>query len=195
MIFDSLNWPEGKVNPSGIKRIGYWIPKSHIAAFPTIQNEDAVTITAAVNYAGDFVLKEDKHWFSVYTTQGKGKATFEGIGEKDCKMFNNKCTLSYPDITDEAKNLVKATINASCIFIIPLPLNRFVVIGSDDYDVEATITGDTGDAPGSAKGITIEITAPDVTPLPGYKGELLLADGSLDCETGVFTPTDDDGGI
>jgi hypothetical protein len=189
MQFQSLTWPEGKVNPSGIKSLGYWIPKSHIETFPGIKNEDATTVAQAVNYNGDFVLKEGKHWFTIYTTQGKGKASFEGTGEKDCKMFNNKASLKYPDITDEAKNLAKATINASCLFVIPMPLNRFVVVGSEDYDVEATMTGDSGDAPGSAKGLTIEITAPDVTPLPGYKGELLLADGSLDCETGVFTPT------
>jgi hypothetical protein len=189
MQFQSLKWPEGKVNPSGIKPIAYWIPKSNIAAYPTIKNEDAATIGEAVNYAGDFVLQPGKHWFTLYTTQGKGKASFEGTGEKDCKMFNNKASLKYPDITDEAKNLAKATINASCIFIIPQPLNRFAVVGSEDYDVEATITGDTGDAPGSAKGLTVEITAPDVTPLPGYKGEIILEDGSLDCETGVFTPT------
>ena len=189
MQFKSLTWPEGKVNPSGIKPIGYWIPKSHIAAYPTIENEDAESVDEAVVYNGDFVLKPNKHWLTLYTTQGKGKVSFEGAGEKDCKMFNNKASLKYPDISKEARNLAKATINASCLFVIPMPLNRFVVIGSEDYDVEATITGDSGDAPGSAKGLTVEITAPDVTPLPGYKGEILLADGSLDCETGVFTPT------
>jgi hypothetical protein len=188
MIHKSLTWPEGKVNPSGIKPIGYWIPKSHISTFPTIRNEDAKTIGEAVVYDGDFVLKNDKHWLTIYTTQGKGKVSFEGVGEKDCKMFNNKASLKYPDISDEARNLAKATINASCLFVIPMPLNRFVVIGSEDYDVEAAITGDSGDAPGSAKGLTVEITAPDVTPLPGYKGEILLEGGSLDCDTGVFTP-------
>ena len=196
MQYNSLIWPEGKVNPSGIKSLGYWIPKSHIATFPTIKNEEAATIGEAVVYDGDFVLKDGKHWLTIYTTQGKGKVSFEGTGEKDCKMFNNKASLKYPDITDEAKNLAKATINASCLFVIPMPLNRFVVIGSEDYDVEATITGDSGDAPGSAKGLTVEITAPDVTPLPGYKGEILLEDGSLDCETGDFTakPAEGNGG-
>jgi hypothetical protein len=189
MQYNSLIWPEGKVNPSGIKPIGYWTPKSHIKEYPTIKNEDAETIGEAVVYDGDFVLKDGKHWLTIYTSQGKGKVSFEGIGEKDCKMFNNKASLKYPDINDEAKNLAKATINASCIFVIPMPLKRFVVIGSEDYDVEAAITGDSGDAPGSAKGLTVEITAPDVTPLPGYKGEILLADGSLDCDTGEFTPT------
>ena len=48
--------------------------------------------------------------------------------------------------------------------------------------------GDTGDAAGSAKGCTIEITAPDVTPLPIYQGVIVTADGSLDCATDTFTP-------
>ena len=53
-------------------------------------------------------------------------------------------------------------------------------------------SGDTGDAAGSAKGSTIELEAPDVTPLPIYKGELALADGTLDCATDTFTPTPDE---
>ena len=188
MEFQSLTWPEGKVNPSGIKSIGYWIPKSHIKVFPGIKNEDAATIAEHVNYNGDFVLHTGKHWLTIYTTQGKGKVSFEAMGEKDAKMFTNKGTLKYPDINDEGRNLAKSSINANCIFIIPMPQKRYAVIGSEDYDVENTITGDSGDAPGSAKGLTIELSAPDVTPLPGYKGEILLENGSLDCETGVFTP-------
>ncbi|MDR0754183.1 MAG: hypothetical protein LBF04_02220 [Prevotellaceae bacterium] len=187
MIFGNILWPEGKVNPSGIKSIAYYIPKSDILSFPTIKNEDASTIDAAVNYDGDFVLKTGKHFFSIYSTQGKGAYTSEATGEKDCKLFTNKVTLSYPDITDEGRNMMKAFVNANILLIIPLPQNRFVVLGSEDYDVDSAITGTTGDAPGSAKGLTIEVSAPDVTPFPLYKGELQLEDGVLDCSDGTFT--------
>ncbi|MDR2127349.1 MAG: hypothetical protein LBP63_11050 [Prevotellaceae bacterium] len=191
MIFGDILWTEGKVNPSGIKSLVYYIPKSDILSFPTIKNEDATTIAEAVNYTGNFVLKENKHFFSLYSTQGKGSGASETFGEKDCKMFNNKVILSFPDITDEARNMMKGFVNANILLVVPLPQNRFVVIGSTDYNVETNINATTGDAAGSAKGLTIEVTAPDVTPFPFYKGTLQLADGVLNCATGVFTPDDD----
>ncbi|MDR2065432.1 MAG: hypothetical protein LBP85_06980 [Prevotellaceae bacterium] len=192
MIFGNILWPEGKVNPSGIKSIAYYIPKSDIVLFPTIKNEDATTVAESVNYNGSFVLKEGKHFFSLYSTQGKGSYTSEATGEKDCKLFTNKVTLSYPDITDEGRNMMKGFVNANILLVIPLPQKRFVVLGSEDYDVDTAITGTTGDAPGSAKGLTIEVSAPDITPFPLYKGDLVLEDGTLDCLTGIFTPEDED---
>jgi hypothetical protein len=188
MIFGNILWPEGKVNPSGIKSIAYYIPKSDIVSFPGIKNEDAATVSESVNYDGDFVLKADKHFFSIYSIQGKGSYTSEAMGEKDCKLFTNKVTLSYPDITDEGRNMMKGFVNANILLVIPLPQNRFVMLGSQDYDVDTAITGTTGDAAGSAKGLTIEVSAPDVTPFPLYKGDLKLEDRVLDCSTGVFTP-------
>ena len=128
---------------------------------------------------------------TIYSTQGKGKVDWEPIGEKDCKMFTVKGSFKFPDISDEAKNLAKGTINANVVFIVPLPHEsekRFVVIGDKDYDVTVNVSGTSGDAPGSDKGITVEVETPATTPLPNYKGALVSAAGSLDCSTGVLTP-------
>jgi hypothetical protein len=192
MNLASLVWKQGQVNPSGIRPIAYFIAKKDIQTFPTIQDDVdlATTVDAYVNYTGDFVLKTDKTFKTIYSSQGKGSATWEGTGEKDCKMFLNKATLSYPDINEEGKALTKALINDNVLIVIPLPnKGRYVVLGNSFYDVTCNFTGATGDAPGSAKGITIEIEVPDTTPLPGYKGELALEGGTLDCATDVFTPT------
>jgi hypothetical protein len=191
MIFESLTWPAGKVNPSGIKTLVYFIDKSFINAWPAIDPAPA-TAVANVTLTGDFGLVAGKKWNKLYTTQGKGKVDWEPIGEKDCKMFNNKGTFKFPDISNEAKSLAKSAINSNVIFVVPLPHEtekRYIVLGSESYDLEVSVKGDSGDAPGSAKGITIEVTAPDTTPLPNYAGTLALSDGTLDCETGVFTPT------
>lgn len=189
MKYGSLTWKNGQVNPSGIKSIAYWIPKEDIESFPTIDVDAAATVQASVTYLGDFVPKTGKKFLTIYTTQGKGKTTFEATGEKDCKIFTNKATLKYPDINDDAKALAMMALNGNCIFIIPRPGSKFEVIGSEDYDVTTTPAGDSGDAPGSDKGLTLTVEAPDVVPLPLYAGVLALETGSLDCETGVFTPT------
>ena len=45
-LFESLNWVNGQINPSGIKSIIYFAPKSDIASFPKIK---AAPASAAEN--------------------------------------------------------------------------------------------------------------------------------------------------
>lgn len=191
-LFESIVWTEGQINPSGLASEIYFCPKANIetggyprpAAAPASASEN-------VSLEGDFVMASGKTFLRLYSTQGKGKVSWETLGEKDCKMFKNKGTFKYPDISDAGKSLAKQLINANCIIVVKLPHEtekRYVMLGDADYDTTVTITGDSGDEPGSAKGITIEIEAPCTTPLPNYKGSLELPDGTLDCSTGIFTP-------
>lgn len=189
-IFEDMLWADGKINPSGIATELFYIPKSHIKTFPV---PAAVPASASenVSLAGDFELVAGKTWKRLHSTQGKGSVTFEKTGEKECGMVLNKGTFKFPDIDDAAKNLAKNSINASIVFVAKLPHQsekRYVVLGNIDYDSEVKVNGNSGDEPGSDKGITIEVEVPDFTPLPNYEGALVLSDGSLDCSTGVFTP-------
>jgi hypothetical protein len=189
-IFESLEWADGKINPSGIKTEVLFAAKSDIATFPGMTAAPA-TAAANVSMDGDFVMKAGKKWNRLYTTQGKGKVEFEPIGEKDCKMFMVKGMFKFPDLDYAAKNIAKSAVNANLVYVVCLPHEtekRYVVIGDSYYDVTTNVKGSSGDAPGSDKGITIEVEAPATTPLPNYTGEILLSDGSLDCATGIFTP-------
>ena len=188
-IFESLEWADGKVNPSGIKTEIYFCPKTDIATFPEIA-ADPATSSENVSLNGDFEMVAGKTFYRLYSTQGKGKVTFEATGEKDCKMFLNKGTFKFPDIDDAGKSLAKSSVNSNVIFVVPLPHEsekRFVVLGDSYWDCTVSVSGDSGDEPGSDKGITIEIEAPATTPLPNFTGVLELPDGTLDCATGVFT--------
>lgn len=190
-IFENLVWADGKVNPSGIKTEVYFAPKTSLVTIPPMTAAPA-NAPENVSMNGDFEMAAGKTFFRLYTTQGKGKVTFEAIGEKDCKMFMNKAMFKFPDINDAGKSLAKSAVNANVVWVVPIPHEsekRFVVLGDEYWDSETKVTGDSGDAPGSAKGITIEIEAPSTTPLPNYTGVLVLPDGTLDCATGVFTPT------
>lgn len=192
-LLASLEWADQQVNPSGIKTIVYYALKSWIKTFPRIGGLlPPGTPAENIIVAGDFEMVIGKTFLKLYSTQGKGKVDWEPIGEKDHKMFNNKGTFSFPDIGVDARSIAKQTINSNIVMIVPLPHeseNRYVMIGDADYDVTVTIKGTSGDKPGSEKGITFDIEAPCTTPLPGYAGILVLAGGTLDCETGVFTPT------
>ena len=189
MNLGNLDFAIGGINPSGIGATIYRIAKSAIVSWPTIVNDPTATgaVSTLSSYSGDFTLATDAVWDKLYSTQGKGKITFEVTGEVDCKMYNNKASLSFPDLTAEALAFCKAAANGDFVFIVKAA-GRYHVIGSPDYRAVISPTGDSGDAAGSAKGVTFEVECPDVTPLPIYAGERVLADGTLDCATDTFTP-------
>ena len=189
MELADINFPVGSVNPSGISDEVYYILKRNITAWPTIVDDldTAKDLGEYVELDGDFTLASGKVWNLLYTTQGKGKITWEYTGETDCKMVVNKASLSYPRITTESRAFAKFAANGDMVFLIKHD-GKFYLIGSENYRATLTPNGDSGDVAGSAKGLTIEIECPDVTPLPVYTGTLTLSDGTLDCATGVFTP-------
>jgi hypothetical protein len=188
-IFENLIWSDGKINPSGIKSTIYFAPKSFIATYPQM-DPLADTATENVTPVGSFTMVPGKKFNRLYSTQGKGKVSWETIGEKDCRMFTQKAMFSFPDIDDAGKSMAKSLVNANVVYVVPIPHEtekRFVMLGDEYWDTRSNITGDSGDAPGSAKGITIEIESPCTTPLANYKGTLEFEDGVLDCATGIFT--------
>ncbi len=190
-IFESLAWADGKVNPSGIKNEIFFAPKSDIKTFPP-PNAAPANSDENVSFNGDFEMQAGKTFQRLYSIQGKGKVDYESIGEKDCKMFTNKGMFKFPDLNNAAKSLAKSCVNANMVFVVPLPHEtekRYVTLGDEYWDTTCNVKGDSGDAPGSDKGTTIEVEAPSTTPLPNYTGVLALPDGTLDCATGVFTPT------
>lgn len=192
MNLGDLDFKIGSVNPSGIGSTIFRIAKKDITEWPTIvddPDDSSATDPADMStYDGNFTVATGKHFDRIYSTQGKGKATFEAVGEDDCKMFNNHLSISYPKLTAKSGAFAKLSANGDFVYVFKHD-GAYRVIGSKDYRVTTTVNGDTGDAAGSAKGNTIEMVAPDVTPLPIYAGTLPLADGTLNCATDVFTPT------
>ncbi len=192
IALSDIDFNIGSVNPAGISDEVYFVPKKYIEAWPTIDNDfDGAdnTIDKYAGYTGNFTLASGKFWTKLYTTQGKGKISWEYMGEPDCKMVTNKASLSYPKITNTARAFAKYAANGDFVFIVKHD-GQYFVIGSPDYRATLTPNGDSGDAAGSAKGITIEIECPDVTPLPTYSGTLAFsATTSLNCSTGAVTTT------
>lgn len=190
MDLADIRFKLGSVNPCGISDEIYFIPKSFITAWPTIEDDfdEAEDGDEYAQYEGSFTLAADKTWTRLYSTQGKGKISWEYQGETDCKVVVNKASLSYPKITNEARAFAKFASNGDFVFCVKHD-GKFYIIGSPDYRATLTPNGDSGDSAGSAKGITIEIECPDTTPLPTYVGNIVLADGTLDCSSGTFTPT------
>lgn len=187
----NLDFDIGKVNPSGIGTTVYRIRKRYITGWPAIENDpdvnDEITEADLATYEGSFVLAAARYWQKIYSTQGKGSISSETTGDTDSKMFVNRATFSFPDLTPEALGFSKASVNDDFVYIVKAA-GRYHIIGSPDYRSETTIAPTSGDVAGSTKGIVFTVECPDVTDLPLYVGDIVTEDGTLNCETGVFTP-------
>ena len=105
MDLEDISFKLGSVNPSGISDEVYFIPKQEIATWPTNEDDfdEAEDGDEYAQYDGSFGLVAGKTWTRLYSTQGKGKISWEYQGETDCKVVVNKASLSYPKITNEAR--------------------------------------------------------------------------------------------
>lgn len=183
----------GKPNGSGIGHYVYYVPLDDIASWPTIVDDmsQAETDAAYVGYTGDFTLKTGKYWIRIFNVQGEGEATSESTGEKCSKLFLNKLKYRFPKLTDAEIKKEKATVNAPGVYIV-WEDGAYRVIGDKHYFGDSTCNITTGNSAGSSKGATLEVECPSFTPLPKYTGDIVLADGTLDCSTDVFTPAGSD---
>lgn len=188
---NDISFKLGSVNPSGISDEVLYIPKHYIRRWPTIEDAfEALMEGRYAEYDGDFELQPGCWWNRFYSTQGKGKIDWDYQGETDCKVVVNHAMLSYPKLANEVRAFAKFASNGDFVFCIKHDGN-YHIIGSPDYRATLTPNGDSGDSAGSAKGVTIDMECPDTTPLPTYKGVIVLADGILDCETDTFQNFED----
>ena len=183
---NDISFKPGSVNPSGIGDEVYYIAKQFIRRWPTIADDfEAIMEGRYVEYDGNIELQPGRTWKLLYSTQGKGKISWDYQGEIDCKVVINKATFSFPKLTNEARAFAKFASNGDFVFCVKHD-GRYYIIGSPDYRATVTPNGDSGDAPGSAKGITVEVECPDTTPLPTYTGMIYMEDGVLFCNTDTF---------
>ncbi len=188
---NDISFKLGSVNPSGISDAVFYIPKHYIRRWPTIEDAfEALMEGRYAEYDGDFELQPGCWWNRFYSTQGKGKIDWDYQGETDCKVVVNHATLSYPKLANEVRAFTKFASNGDFVFCIKHD-GKYYIIGNRDYRATITPNGDSGDSPGSAKGVTMDIQCPDTTPLPTYKGKIVLVDGILDCETDTFQNFED----
>lgn len=188
---NDISFKLGSVNPCGISDAVFYIPKHYIRRWPTIEDAfEALMEGRYAEYDGDFELQPGCWWHRFYSTQGKGKIDWDYQGETDCKVVVNHAMLSYPKLANEVRAFAKFASNGDFVFCIKHD-GKYYIIGNRDYRATITPNGDSGDLPGSAKGVTMDIQCPDTTPLPTYNGVLVLSDGLLDCNTDTFQNFED----
>jgi hypothetical protein len=180
----------GQANGSGIGKYVYFIASDQITAWPTITDNlsDATEADEYIGYDGSFTLKAGAKWIRIYNTQGEGVLSAEATGERDSKMYVNKLSFRFPKLTPEAAVLSDAVVNGDGVFVAWHD-GAYRIIGHSHYRCDVTPNVTSGDAAGSSKGVTFEAECPDYKALPIYKGNIVLADGTLNCDTDEFTPS------
>ena len=180
----------GQANGSGIGKYVYFIASDQITAWPTITDNltDATEADDYIGYDGSFTLKSGAKWIRIYNTQGEGVLSAEATGERDSKMYVNKLSFRFPKLTPEAAVLSDAVVNGDGVFVAWHD-GYYRIIGHSHYRCDVTPNVTSGDAAGSSKGVTFEAECPDYKALPIYKGYIVLADGTLNCDTDEFTPS------
>lgn len=179
----------GQANGSGVGKYLYFISADDIEAWPTITDNlaDADSESAYVGYTGSFTLKTGAKWIKIYNTQGEATMTAEPIGERDSKMFNNKLSFRFPKLTGPSMTLADAVVNGDGVFIAWHD-GAYRVIGDKHYRCDVTPNVTSGDSAGSSKGITFAAECPGYKALPAYVGDIVTAEGTLNCSTDEFTP-------
>lgn len=190
MALSNVPFTIGQANGSGIGKYVYFIASDQITAWPTITDNltDATEADEYIGYDGSFTLKSGAKWIRIYNTQGEGVLSAEATGERDSKMYVNKLSFRFPKLTPEAAVLSDAVVNGDGVFVAWHD-GYYRIIGHSHYRCDVTPNVTSGDAAGSSKGVTFEAECPDYKALPIYKGNIVLADGTLNCDTDEFTPS------
>ena len=191
MEFSNIEFNIGSVNPSGIADTVFFIRKTDIIRWPPITDDftEALFADGYVQYGdgqdNSFSLAADAVWHRLYSTQGKGKVSWDFLGERDCRQPVNRASMTFPKVTREAMAFAKHASNGDYVFIVKHD-GRYYIVGHPLYRTTVSVSGDSGDTAGSGKGLTVSVECCDTTPAPTYIGTLNFEDGVLDCETNQF---------
>jgi len=170
--FINLNKTSG-CNMAGVASIVYVIDINDIETFPSIGAP--TTAADVVTYVGDFTLKPNKYWTTLYSTKEMGQLTAAIEGATDGKFFRHKATAFHPRTTADALGMAAIMKDRDSVVIIKefSAGGQMRVVGS--VDIPATISGseDSGKAFGDTKGITFEIESAGCRPPMIYSGAIV----------------------
>lgn len=187
-IYDSLIHCKGETVLPGIRPRVWWIPKSQIIAWPTLDkpSDEGATMESIATYKGDFTLVADAKWLAIDILDTASNVTSASQGEKRSKTFINTLTMKYAGNNEKATGFARMVNSDDGVFVYQQRDGKFRVIGNEMFETNTNPGQDSGMAVTDASGTTMETTVTDVCPAPFYPGKLRTADGILDCSTGLL---------
>lgn len=168
-------------NPGGLKVVGYWIPRKHITAYPTMTPYDDITTdTQSVVLNGNYTLAVGKFFIPVYNTMDTSEITSTAVGEPDGKSYEHQYDGFIPGLFVEMLAFARKMISTKGVFIRVTVDGERLVVGSEDFPaifIEGKHT--TGKATADRRGFTYTIKSKGIGPTPMYKGTIILSGSTL----------------
>ena len=174
----SVAWCEGTPVLPGIRKRLYYINKKLVLAWPTLTKNSIGQVTTA-KYTGNFTLAENATWSYIDILPDKSPVTSEAQGEYPSQTQLNKLTAVHPGTEEDATVLAAVMNNSNNVFIVQTANGKYRVVGSEMYDIKATVGQELGQGATGTAGTTINVEATDVVPAPFYEGEIVTADGTI----------------
>ena len=179
-IYDSLRFCPGDTVLPGVRKCTYYAPKSAIASWPTLPKTSASMKQLAI-YQGSFVMAADAVFKRIDLTLNKGRITYETQGEKPSRTFLNKGVFNHPYNNEEAAGFARQAVADDFVFVTQQRDGKWRVLGSEMFETDVKVGGDTGEGTTGEVGTTIDVDATDECPAPFYVGTLVTDDGEIDC--------------
>lgn len=169
----AIQWPQGRYNPAGVKRVFYAFVED-ILSFPTLADpETALTFESLAEYDGAIVMKPGKQFFPLYCTVETGEITSTLVGPRDGKGFENSVSISFPGSEAEFLGFKAASANRNIVFIVEEKNNKMRVLGSlDDPAFMDTDESTSGKAIADGRTSVLGFKASGATPAPIYTSPL-----------------------
>lgn len=160
-------------NMAGIATTLYVIRTEDIASYPTLGPR--INPRDIVTYVGDFILKPNKYWTTIYSTKEMGQILGAIEGATDGKFYRQKGIAFYPRTTPDALGMASMFKDEDVIVILKefSGGGQMRVIGSADIPASIWGSEDSGKAYGDAKGITFDIESAGCTLAKVYNGSII----------------------
>lgn len=160
-------------NMAGISTIVYVIDVNDIETFPGVAAPVTPADTAV--YIGDFTLKVNKYWITMYSTKEMGELIGETDGPTDGPFFRNKATSFYPRTNAEGIGLANVLKDTDTIVIVKefSGGGQMRVLGNADLPATCKPSENSGKGFADEKGITFEFNAANCKLPMIYSGEVV----------------------
>lgn len=179
-IQKSLDWCLGTPELPGIQRKVYYIAKSNIVKWPTLQRDANGRVTSAI-LQGSFTLAADAKWKFVTVLPDKSQLSSDPQGELPSQTQLNKLTLVHPAVGVDASAAPAYMNNSDNVFIVVDMKGNFRVVGSERWQTKTTVAQDNGQGPTGTTSTTIVVEATDEIISPFYTGVIVTDEGDIEC--------------
>lgn len=169
---------DGDENMGGLSVVGYFIPYSHITAWPSL-TENPASENELVQASGNFTLAASKYWIKLYGKKYP-QLTPESQGEHvGGKSF--KCTGEFGIIGFKKGERALARImnNSQGVFIFLNDDGDRIALGTEHRPATFNIKGHTGASASDPIGFDIEVSADSFIPGYEYNGTIALSGSTL----------------